>query len=141
MDHSLPSTRDAEAAVQPLEAGKWRPASLGGRDALLALYAEDFVTVEYGANPHGGVERKTDIRAVLASENGQRLVAMLDGTAFELSEWCFVHPAPGAVVASYRVRAAAFAWDAYATSVWAWRAGRWQTVFYQASRTAVAPAA
>lgn len=138
---SSPPARAAEAAVRPLEAGKWRPSSLGGRDALLALYAEDFVTVEYGANPHGGVERKTDIRAALATEEGERLVAMLDGTAFELSEWCFVHPAPGAVVVSYRVRAPAFAWDAYATSVWAWRAGRWQTVFYQASRAAGPPAA
>jgi hypothetical protein len=138
---TFPSAREAEAAVQPLEAAKWHPSSLGGRDALLALYAEDAVTVEYGAEPHGGFERKADIRAALGTEDGGRLVAMLDATAFELSEWCFVHPAPGAVVASYRVRAPAFAWDAYATSVWAWRSGRWQTVFYQASRAAGSPAA
>jgi hypothetical protein len=36
-------------------------------------------------------------------------------------------------IVSYRVNGLSFPWQAYATSVWVRRDGRWQTVFYQAS--------
>jgi hypothetical protein len=37
------------------------------------------------------------------------------------------------VIVSYRVKGLSFPWQAYATSVWSRRRGKWQTVFYQAS--------
>src|SRR4051812_22580462 len=48
----LPDPATVEA-LQRLEAGKWHPSTLGGVDSLAALYAENFVTVEYGAEPFG----------------------------------------------------------------------------------------
>lgn len=131
-DAESPAT--VEAHLQRLESGKWRPLSLGGRDGLLALYADDFVTVEYGAELFGDVERKTDLRAVLSSPAGETLVGMLDATEFTLSEWRFLHLGADAILLSYRVAAPTFAWTAYATSAWVRRDGRWLTVFYQASR-------
>ncbi len=123
-----------EVELKRLETGKWRPSSIGGCDALLSLFAEGFVSVEYGADLHGAVERKFDASSILASPGGAKLVEMLDATVFALEEWHFIHPVPNVVIVSYRVTAAAFGWTAYATSVWSWHDGSWQTVFYQASQ-------
>ncbi len=132
----LQTNHEIESTLQKLESGKWHPSSVGGFDGLIALYAEDFVTVEYGPNPFGDAARSTEGWKLLASESGRALAQMLDATEFVLSEWAFVHPAPGAVVVSYRVHAPALGWNAYATSIWARRDDGWRTVFYQASRTA-----
>lgn len=56
-----------ESELQRLEAGKWDPASAalarkeasGGPAAVMALFAEDFLSVEYGTDVTGGVRRKT----------------------------------------------------------------------------------
>ena len=56
-----------ESELQRLEAGKWDPASAalarkeasGGPAAVMALFADDFLSVEYGADVTGGVRRKT----------------------------------------------------------------------------------
>ena len=111
--------------LQRLESGKWDPSTLGGRDEFMALFAEDFVSVEYGPDVHGGVHRKT--RADVFS------APPLPPARFELSEWKFIQAASDAVIVSYRVKGLSFPWEAYATSVWARRGGKWQTVFYQAS--------
>lgn len=115
----------SDAEIQTLETSKWNPSQLSGRDAFLALFAEDFVSVEYGSDVQGGVHRKT--RADVFSE------PPLPPAEFELSDWRFIHADPHVFIVSYRVRGISFPWQAYATSVWVQRDGRWQTVFYQAS--------
>jgi hypothetical protein len=115
----------SDGELQRLESAKWDPSSLGPREAYMALFADDFVSVEYGSDVQGGVHRKT--RAEVFS------LPPLPPARFELSEWHFVRADPNVVVVSYRVKGLSFEWHAYATSVWARRGDRWQTVFYQAS--------
>ena len=122
-------TADVNADLQRLERLKWVPST--PREQFLALFADDFVSVEYGSNVHGGVHRRT--RADVFS--GPPAPA----SHYELSDWHFVRATDDAVVVSYRVTGVSFPWQAYATSVWVKRDGRWQTVFYQTS-TAEDPA-
>lgn len=119
------SVSETESELQRLESAKWSAESLGNKEAFMALFADDFVSVEYGADTQGGVTRKT--RSELFSG------APLPPAAFDLTEWHFVHAGTNTVVVSYRVNALSFPWRAYATSVWTRRGGRWVTVFYQAS--------
>jgi hypothetical protein len=119
------SSTATENELQRLESAKWDPASLGSRDAYIALFADDFVSVEYGSDVQGGVHRKT--RADVFS------APPLPPAKFELSEWKFIRADADVTIVSYRVNGLSFPWEAYATSVWVHRAGRWQTVFYQAS--------
>lgn len=120
-----PSASTAEAELQRLESAKWDPSSLDGPEALMALFAEDFVSVEYGANVQGGVQRKTRAQVFAGGP--------LPSAKFELSDWRFIRPDSRTVIVSYHVNALSFPWRAYATSVWANRRGKWTTVFYQAS--------
>lgn len=120
----------SDAEIQRLEMAKWNPALSTGREAFLALFAEDFVSVEYGSDVQGGVHRKT--RADVFSG------PPLPSAEFELSDWRFIHADPHVFIVSYRVKGLSFPWQAYATSVWVQRGGKWQTVFYQAS-TAQSP--
>ena len=120
--------------LQALEAAKWRPSSLGS-ERFIALFADDFVSVEYGANPFGGVTRVTDAKSILTSGGADTLIQMLELAAFEMSEWRIADLGPEARLISYRIAAPAMNWSAYATSVWKAIDDRWQTVFYQASRT------
>ncbi len=115
----------SDAEIQRLEMAKWNPALLSGREAFLALFAEDFVSVEYGSDVQGGVHRKT--RADVFS------APPLPPAEFELNDWRFIHADPHVFIVSYRVTGISFPWKAYATSVWVHRDGTWQTVFYQAS--------
>ena len=114
-----------DAEIQRLETSKWNPALLPDRDAFLTLFADDFVSVEYGSDVQGGVHRKT--RADVFSG------PPLPPAEFELSDWRFIHADPHVFIVSYRVKGISFPWQAYATSVWVHRGDRWQTVFYQAS--------
>ena len=111
--------------LQRLESAKWDPASFGSREAFMALFAEDFVSVEYGSDVQGGVHRKTRAEVFSAPP--------LPPAKFELSDWHFIRPDRNVVIVSYQVKGLSFPWQAYATSVWSNRDGRWQTVFYQAS--------
>ena len=115
----------SDAEIQQLETSKWNAEQPGGRDAFMALFAEDFVSVEYGSDVQGGVHRKT--RADVFSG------PPLPPAEFELSDWRFIHADPHVFIVSYRVNGLSFPWQAYATSVWVRRDGKWQTVFYQAS--------
>jgi hypothetical protein len=117
----------SDAEIQRLETSKWNPSSLGGRDAFMSLFADDFVSVEYGSDVQGGVHRKT--RADVFS------APPLPPAQFELTDWRFVHADPHVFIVSYHAKGLSFPWEAYATSVWVQRDGRWQTVFYQASTT------
>lgn len=119
------SSATAEAELQRLETAKWDPASLGGREAYIALFADDFVSVEYGSDVQGGVHRKT--RADVFS------APPLPPAKFALSEWKFIRADANVTIVSYRVNGLSFPWEAYATSVWVHRGSKWQTVFYQAS--------
>jgi hypothetical protein len=111
--------------LKQMESSKWDAASAADRAGFMALFADDFVSVEYGSDVHGGVHRKT--RADVFSG------PPMPPSRFELSDWHFIQADGDVVVVSYRVKGLSFPWEAYATSVWARRAGRWQTVFYQAS--------
>jgi hypothetical protein len=115
----------SDTEIQRLETSKWNAAPTGGREAFMDLFAEDFVSVEYGSDVQGGVHRKT--RADVFSG------PPLPPAEFELSDWRFIHADPHVFIVSYRVNGLSFPWQAYATSVWVRRAGKWQTVFYQAS--------
>ena len=115
----------SDAEIQQLETSKWNAAQPGGRDAFMNLFAEDFVSVEYGSDVQGGVHRKT--RADVFSG------PPLPPAEFELTDWRFIHADPHVFIVSYRVNGLSYPWRAYATSVWVRRDGRWQTVFYQAS--------
>lgn len=128
-----PPAADAiEVDLQRLESAKWHPSSLGN-EKFSALFADDFVTVEYGANLHGGVERKFNATTSMSGPESAGFFKFLDETHFELSDWRFIHIDSVGVVASYHVSAPTLRWSAYATSVWAKRGDRWLTVFYQAS--------
>jgi hypothetical protein len=115
----------SDAEIQRLETSKWNPSSLGGREEFMSMFAEDFVSIEYGSDVQGGVHRKT--RADVFS------APPLPPAQFELSDWRFVHADPHVFIVSYHVNGVSFPWQAYATSVWVHRGGKWQTVFYQAS--------
>ena len=115
----------SDTEIQRLEASKWNAEPPGGREAFMDLFAEDFVSVEYGSDVQGGVHRKT--RADVFSGPPQ------PPAEFELSDWRFIHADPHVFIVSYRVNGLSFPWQAYATSVWVHRGGKWQTVFYQAS--------
>src|ERR1051325_6836401 len=128
---STPVSADAE--LKRLEEAKWHPSSLGTFERFAALFADDFVTVAYGADIHGAVYRKLDAKTSMSGPQFAQLSQLLDQTHFDLSEWHFIHIGSDGVVVSYHVSAPAIGWNAYATSVWAKRRGRWQTVFYQAS--------
>lgn len=122
-----------ESEILRFESGKWHPSSLGGGEEYTALFADDFVTVEFGADLHGGVERKFNANTVMSGPEGVKFRQFLDQTHFELSHWRFIHVNSTGVVVSYRVSAPSLRWKAFATSVWAKRGDQWKTVFYQAS--------
>jgi hypothetical protein len=113
------------AELQRLERSKWSAASAADRAAFLALFADDFVSVEYGSDVQGGVHRRT--RADVFS--GPPAAA----SHYELSDWHFIQADDDVVVVSYRVTGTSFPWQAYATSVWSHRGDEWVTVFYQTS--------
>ena len=118
------SVTASDAEIQRLESSKWNAAP-DGREAFMDLFAADFVSVEYGSDVQGGVHRKT--RADVFSG------PPLPPAQFELSDWRFIHADPHVFIVSYRVKGLSFPWQAYATSVWVRRDGKWLTVFYQAS--------
>lgn len=114
--------------LKQLESSKWDSSLPANREAFMRLFADDFESVEYGTDVQGGVHRRT--RADVFSG------PPLPPARFELSDWHFIHADTDVVIVSYRVKGLSFPWQAYATSVWAYRDGRWQTVFYQASTAA-----
>jgi hypothetical protein len=122
-----------DADLRRLEEAKWHPSSLGSSERFATLFADDFVTVEYGADIHGAVYRKLNAKASMSSSEFAKLLQLLDQTQFSLSDRHFIHIGSDGVVVSYHVTAPALDWNAYAISVWAKRGGRWQTVMYQAS--------
>lgn len=129
----LCSTSKAQTSVLPendlirLERAKWGdPPDALTPDAFVNLFAEDFVSVEYGADlPPTGVERKTREQVFSGPP--------LPPAKFELTEWQSIQVTPDVVILSYRVKGLSFAWNAYATSTWVRRGDKWYTVFYQAS--------
>lgn len=113
--------------LQRLETAKWDPDSRNARESYLAMFADDFVSVEYGSDVQGGVHRKT--RGEVFSG------PPVPPARFELSDWQFVRADDQVIIVSYRVKGLSYPWNAYATSVWSRREGRWLTVFYQVSMT------
>ena len=120
---------DAEPGIDAqlirMETTKWDPASLLHPADLMAMFSEEMLSVEYGANLEGGAERRT-WREILA-------YGPLPGWKMKLGDWRTIHASPDVVILSYKVTGVSVDWKAYATSVWARRDGKWRTVFYQAS--------
>ena len=117
------TTTDAD--LIKLETSKWDPASLLHPIDLMSLFSDEMLSVEYGADLGGGVERRT-WKEVLA-------YGPLPSWKMQLSDWRVLHPSADVTILSYKVTGVSVQWKAYATSVWARRNGKWQTVFYQAS--------
>ena len=122
---AAPPLNPIYAELQQLESSKWDPARSHDREAFLALFAEDFASVEYGSDVQGGVHRRT--RADVFSG------PPAPTSRYALADWHFIQADEDVVVVSYRVNGLSFPWQAYATSVWTHRGDRWLTVFSQVS--------
>ena len=108
-----------------LETTKWDPMSILHPIDLMSLFSDELLSVDYGADLQGGAERRTW---------GEVLgYGPVPSWTMKLSDWKVLHPTPDVAIVSYRVTGVSMQWKAYATSVWARRNGKWQTVFYQAS--------
>jgi len=116
-----------DAELMRMETAKWQPASLAHPFELMSMFSDEMLSVEYGADLHGGAERRT-WREILA-------YGPLPAWTVKLGEWRTLHPSADVVILSYKVTGVSVDWRAYATSVWARRDGKWKTVFYQASTT------
>ena len=130
------STRAPDALLQRLETAKWRPSNLGSAKSLKDLYAKDFITVEYGADPSfTGVNRIIGAKKLMQAGGEDALIKALNQMTFDLSDWRFQHVSPTVVLVSYQVASPQFGSSRlWATSVWRHAAGRWETTFYQASK-------
>lgn len=117
---------DAEAdGLITLEKSKWEaPGSGTGLETVIHLFADDFISVEYGTDLSGVVRKTRD--EVFSGPP-------LPSAAFNLTEWKVLRPSADVVLLSYHVKSLSFPWQAYATSVWTRRDGAWKTIFYQAS--------
>lgn len=129
---ALPATAtaaDADSSIDAelirMEGAKWDSASLRNPATLMSMFSSDMLSVDYGAEIHGGVERRT-WREILA-------YGPLPDWKVKLGDWRVLHPGADVVVLSYKVTGVSIEWKAYATSIWARHGGKWETVFYQAS--------
>ena len=127
---------NTDTMFQRLESAKWKPSTLGSVKAWQDLYADDMVTIEYGADPtFSGVDRVVDAKKMMQAGGEDALIKMMDQMNFELSFWNFQHVSPDVVIVTYRVGSPQFGkTHLWATSVWHKVGKTWQTVFYQASR-------
>ena len=133
--HAQSSTK-SDAMLQQLETAKWRPSSLGTGKALHDLFAEDFMTVEYGTDgTFAGVHRVVDAKKLMEAGGEDALINALNQMTFDLSDWQFQHLSPTVVLVSYQVASPQFGdTHLWATSIWRRVGGKWQTTFYQASK-------
>ena len=116
-----------ESELIRLESTKWDPASLLHPLDLMSLFSDEMLSVDYGAELQGGAERRT-WREILA-------YGPLPSWKMKLGDWRVLRPTPDTAILSYKVTGESVQWKAYATSVWARRNNKWQTVFYQVSIT------
>ena len=114
---------DADAELIKLESSKWDPASLLHPIDLMSLFSDEMVSVDYGSELQGGAERRT-WREILA-------YGPLPSWKMQLGDWRVLRPTPDVAIVSYKVTGVSVQWKAYATSTWARRNNKWQTVFYQ----------
>jgi hypothetical protein len=125
---SLPVAAEFDATETELirlESSKWDPASLLHPIDLMSLFSDEMLSVDYGSDLQGGVERRT-WKEILAFGN-------LPLWKMKLGDWRVLRPSPDVAIVSYKVTGVSVQWKAFATSVWARRDGKWQTMFYQAS--------
>ena len=125
---SLPVAAEFDATETELirlESSKWDPASLLHPIDLMSLFSDEMLSVDYGSDLQGGVERRT-WKEILAYGN-------LPLWKMKLTDWRVLRPSPDVAIVSYKVTGVSVQWKAFATSVWARRDGKWQTIFYQAS--------
>jgi hypothetical protein len=117
--------RAIDADLIRMETSKWDPAALSNPVKLLSMFSDEMLSVEYGSDLQGKAQRRT-WREILA-------YGPLPPLKMQLGEWKVLHPSADVAILSYKVTGVTVDWRAYATSVWARREGKWQTVFYQAS--------
>ncbi|HXS51631.1 MAG TPA: nuclear transport factor 2 family protein [Usitatibacter sp.] len=114
-----------DAQLIRMETQKWQASSLANPIRLLSMFSPEMLSVDPGADVHGGAERRTWKEIM---EYGP-----LPAWNVDLGEWRVLHPTPDVAIVSYKVTGVSIQWKAYATSVWVRRDGRWKTTFYQAS--------
>jgi hypothetical protein len=133
--HAQSSTK-SDTLLQRLETAKWRPSSLGSGEALQDLFAQDFMTVEYGTDgTFAGVHRVVDAKKLMEAGGEDALISALNQMTFSLSDWQFQHLSPTVVLVSYEVTSPQFGdTHLWATSIWRRVGNKWQTSFYQASK-------
>lgn len=128
---SAAAPTDSDASLEKLERSKWTP---DGLKQIRPLLADDMLSVEYG---FGAMPRTRRINmAFMDAQPPPAPPPGMEPPRFELSDFRFVHPSADTTIVSYHVKGLTMPFDAYATSVWARRAGKWITVFYQATLTA-----
>lgn len=111
-------------ALVELERNKWALAARSPA-AFADLIAADFYAVEPGDSAQIPARRM----------NKDQVLARLPLpiAEFEITDVRVVRPNSGAAILSYRVRGVGGPFEAFATSHWARREGRWVTVFYQST--------
>ena len=123
------ASTEVEANLEAMERSKWAmPPPM-----IFAMCADEFLSVEYGFDAVPKTRRVN-----LAFSRAQEFPPMPEGMEpprFELADFKFIHASADSVIVSYHVKSLSFPFDAYATSVWAKRQGKWMTVFYQATLT------
>ncbi len=125
---SLPAAAQSDATeveLIRLETTKWESSSLLHMKDLMSLFSDEMLSVDYGADLQGGVERRTWTEILGYGP--------MPSWKMKLGDWRVLRPNPDVAILSYKVTGVSVPWKAYATSVWARRNGKWQTVFYQAS--------
>ena len=99
---------------------KWDALKKKDVNAISAFYAEDFLSVGYGAT---GVVRATKPEMI-------RAVALTDVSSYTLNDFKLVRLDEDCAVLTYRAEGK---YPIFATSVWVKRHGKWLTAFYQAT--------
>lgn len=127
---------ETDTMLQRLETAKWRPSTLESGKALQDLFAEDFMTVEYGPDPtFSGVQRVVDGKKLMQAGGEDALIKALNQMTFNLSDWHFQHLSPTVTLVSYQVASPQFGDSRlWATSIWRRVGSKWETSFYQASK-------
>ncbi len=128
---AAPAGASIDSTVIALEREKWSAFVRGDFESTDHLYASDFLNLSWTGK---GVARANAAEARAAVRRLPRTTF----AAVTISDFRVVRATPEAVVLSYMAE-----WPggrSFVTSVWAHRAGGWQTVFYEDSPAATGAA-
>ena len=111
-----------ESMLVAKEKQKWEALKTGQFGSLPEMFADDFLSVGYA--PDGTVRMTTKAQQTVAGKQ------QLPPAEFTLSDFKVISANNDSAVVTYRAKGPI---NLYATSVWAKRGGKWQTIFYQAT--------